>query len=277
MSSIIVRRPWTRQPPYKVAPNFHWIERGLTFASTLSGVYWINDNGLAVDVTGTKVVAAHPINGRARGFNTTLGSGSTDVIGVTGFNYGSGPKTVLVWARTRAAGGSSLGRILDDSVFFLYYNAGAITVQLNRSSVSSEFKAPVASGLAIGGVGNHLAVRYDSTSTSNVADIFFGGVKQTLSSSTGGSGSVSTPSYSLRIGNNAAGNRVWDGLLADVAFFDALLTDQEISTLRSPGALWGTRRVLVPYVASVSAAPTVTALSAINITASSAQPRISYS
>ncbi|MBK7515370.1 MAG: hypothetical protein IPI51_07120 [Betaproteobacteria bacterium] len=49
------------------------------------------------------------------------------------------------------------------------------------------------------------------------------------------------------------------------------------SVSANPWQLFAKRRIPIPTAAAAATAPTITALSAISITATSAQPRISYS
>jgi hypothetical protein len=48
------------------------------------------------------------------------------------------------------------------------------------------------------------------------------------------------------------------------------------SISRNPWKLFEPRRIYIPTPAAAASAPTITALSAVNITATSAQPRITY-
>jgi hypothetical protein len=68
-----------------------------------------------------------------------------------------------------------------------------------------------------------------------------------------------------------------NGDMAVWGAWDRALTDGEIMSLYvNPWQLFAPRLVYIPTPAAAASAPTITALSAISITAASAQPRISY-
>jgi hypothetical protein len=69
----------------------------------------------------------------------------------------------------------------------------------------------------------------------------------------------------------------WHGALYFQAFWNRALTAAEIASLNAnPWQLFAPRRIYIPTAAAAAGAPTITALSAIGITATSAQPRITY-
>ena len=82
------------------------------------------------------------------------------------------------------------------------------------------------------------------------------------------------------IGNNPPGftTRFINGRVRDVRFYNRALTHGELREIYLAGnQLFAPRRIPIPTPAAAASAPTITALSARLITATSAQPRISYS
>lgn len=111
-------------------------------------------------------------------------------------------------------------------------------------------------------------------------EVFFNGAKVTVSTYVAGSGATVASSNVLSIGGRAdITSRQLDGGISTVWRLDRALPAPVARELSQPGAmprlLYEPRRIIVPTQSA--AAPTITALSARLITASSAQPRISYS
>ena len=82
------------------------------------------------------------------------------------------------------------------------------------------------------------------------------------------------------IGNNRPlfATRFINGRVRDVRFYKRALTQGELREIYLAGnQLFAPRRIPIPTPAAAASAPTITALSARLITATSAQPRISYS
>jgi hypothetical protein len=68
------------------------------------------------------------------------------------------------------------------------------------------------------------------------------------------------------------------GLIECIAFIPQKFSSARarLASLDPYGVLFATRRIYIPTAAAAATAPTITALSAINITATSAQPQITY-
>ena len=122
-----------------------------------------------------------------------------------------------------------------------------------------------------------LVISYVLGGTPNV---FFNGAAVTVTTYAAGSGATVASSNVLSIGGRAdITSRQLDGGISTVWRLDRALPAPVARELSQPGAmprlLYEPRRIIVPTQSA--AAPTITALSARLITASSAQPRISYS
>ena len=75
----------------------------------------------------------------------------------------------------------------------------------------------------------------------------------------------------------AANNDYFNGDISIARFWNRALRSDEVSALSAnPWQLFQPRRIYIPTATAAASAPTITALSAIGITATSAQPRITY-
>lgn len=113
-------------------------------------------------------------------------------------------------------------------------------------------------------------------------EVFFNGAVVTVSTFITGSGAIVASSNLLGIGGRPdTTSRQLNGGISTVWRLDRALPAPVARELSLPGAmsrlLYEPRRIYIPTQSAAAAAPTITALSARLITASSAQPRISYS
>lgn len=111
---------------------------------------------------------------------------------------------------------------------------------------------------------------------------YFNGNELSVSVISAGSGATVASSNLLGIGGRPdVTTRQLDGGISTVWRLDRALPASAAQMLSLPGALsrllYEPRRIYIPTQSAAAAAPTITALSARLITASSAQPRISYS
>ena len=111
---------------------------------------------------------------------------------------------------------------------------------------------------------------------------YFNGNELSVSVLSAGSGATVASSNLLGIGGRTdVTTQQLDGGISTVWRLDRALPASAAQMLSQPGALsrllYEPRRIYIPTQSAAAAAPTITALSARLITASSAQPRISYS
>jgi hypothetical protein len=80
-----------------------------------------------------------------------------------------------------------------------------------------------------------VAVVYDSSSTSNNADLYLNGVKQTISKITSPQGTQTANEGAGIIGNRIPLNRGWDGLIDELRVYNRALSAAEIVSLYDQG------------------------------------------
>jgi hypothetical protein len=173
----------------------------------------------------------------ARGFGTTYGTnGATDRV-VSGTSVAlSTTFSVAAWFWNNGAGGGGFGQIFSiyaggvNPFLGIYYDnvSGAkIEVQRGWSTQAGFWRAtmPTASW-------HHVCVTYDGSSTANVPVIYVDGVSQTVTTATAPSGTLSTITSTPVIGGDSTGAFGWDGMLAEVGFWNgSILTANEAASL----------------------------------------------
>src|SRR5262245_17150073 len=82
---------------------------------------------------------------------------------------------------------------------------------------------------------NHVAVVYDSFSTSNNADLYINGVKQIISKITPPRGTQTSNEGEGIIGNHIPLNRGWEGLIDELRIYNRALSAAEIVSLYDQG------------------------------------------
>lgn len=170
----------------------------------------------------------------ARGFGSTVGSGTTDRIS-TALTTHVAQRSYFVRTNRNAGGPSLLGRIFDQGPgVIVLYNADASNFYEFLHTFSGSSAAWHVSRPSTG-VWQTIGVRYDNGSTANDPVIFTDTTKNTVGAgiveTVAPSGTANTTSNALVIGNRTDGSRNWDGLLADFAVWDALLDDDEFIAL----------------------------------------------
>lgn len=215
----------------------------------------------------------------ARGFGSTFGSGSTDSISTSLTTLVASPRSYSCWFWINGLGGGSLGRLFDSSTTTAGVDTLFISAEFNYqrafsiSTVTFQFPVPSSSAW------HHLLIVYDAGNTANVPTIYVDGVSQTVTVAGTANGTAVTTSNDYRLGNRESGaNRNWDGMIAEFAIWNALLTSSEATAL-SKGASPMFIRLpsLVEYVplirdntSVILAPPTITG------TAVQPHPRIFY-
>lgn len=252
---ILIRRPWTRQPPSSVRPSAAWIARGLSYASTLLHPAVNGVTGKVGQVTGTK--QAPVAWGMARGFGTTYGVGTTDTI-ASGFSSVTARRTYLIRYRRSGAGGGSFGRLFDAGGDLLTVDAAGNFVQFNRafSTTGGAWKTAVSVGSSVD-TDYFLAVTHDG---STAQPLFYrNGELTSTTTITAPLGSITLGTSEFYIGNRSAGDRNWDGVISDFYVFNNVLTAGDISKFYSDiGLLWSPYKIPIPYAPAAGGTPTLT-------------------
>lgn len=271
MSRREILLPWVSQPQEAVRPAQRWINRGLIYADPL--LYAVNTvDGKTDAVVGTKVAAN--TYGLARGFGSTFGVASTDLIETT-LKTTPTEVTYVIKASINGYGGANLGRIFEKRVSGagttgLYVDAASgnkLVFYSGRSTTAGIWNVPVPASSVI-----TLAVSYSSASNANVPIIYFDGVSQSVTTISAPVGTVTTDSDSYVIGNRKNDSaRNFDGRLSDFSVFRSILSNAEIVDLSSNAwEIWEAQRIWVP-VSAASGPPTLAAIAASNLTASGAR------
>ena len=83
------------------------------------------------------------------------------------------------------------------------------------------------------GVWTHFALTYNGSATTNDPIMYLDGVSQTITEVTAPTGTLDTDAASnFVVGNNATpGVRPWDGMLAEIGYYNRILTAAEVSSL----------------------------------------------
>lgn len=167
----------------------------------------------------------------ARGFLPTLGVATTDRI-QTSLTTHALRRTYAIWSYNRSTTNASL---FDKS------NAGVQFERINDSGGTSKYtyKRQWSGGLgewaAAGspgvGVWAHFTVTVDGSSLANLPGMYFNGVPQTVTNTIATSGTISSNTDSYWIGNRGNGDRGFDGMLAEAAIWDRILSPVEIQLL----------------------------------------------
>jgi hypothetical protein len=199
---------------------------------------------------GTKVAPASL--GLTRGFGATVGAATTDSF-ITPLASHSTLRTFAVWVNANGAGGGAVGRLFDKregaaaQAEICFYNGSYLHYERTHSTTAIQVRHTNA---LTNGRWTHFAVTYDSSSTSNVPEIYIDGIHDAGVQTIGppaGTPVTNTSRYS--IGNRVTDSiRNWDGLIGPFAIFNNILSASEIASLyqntfqiaASPRRIWST-------------------------------------
>lgn len=209
----------------------------------------------------------------ARGFGSTFGAGTTDII-VTAFSGKSTLRSYFARYIKNGVGGSSLGNMFGTVNTAVgtgreSFQCGADpTIQFIRGFTTTNGVWNINNLSSVSSTTWHtVSLTYDGGSTSNAPVTYLDGavIAGTVVSVTP-VGTIDNTLNTMQIGNFAAGTRNWDGVLADFAIWDAILTAAEAAALdRGCSPLMIRPASLVEYVPMLRnnvsmklAAPTIT-------------------
>jgi hypothetical protein len=148
--------------------------------------------------------------------------------------------SISAWVYAQATPGNVFPRIIDMPGYVLFLaepsnpksNPSSLGFLSRRSTQDGEWNTP-ANSLAYNSW-NHVAVVYDS-STSNNADLYINGVKQTISKISSPQGTQTANEGAGIIGNRIPLNRGWEGLIDELRVYDRALSASEIVSLYDQG------------------------------------------
>lgn len=173
----------------------------------------------------------------SRGFNTKGAGGLNDVI--TGALTSMPVKsTMFVWVNPSGPGTNGgfarvaqLGNTAPKRYIFDFNgNANSMLLIVPWSTTAGNFT--IATGPPLN-TWSPLIVSYDGSSTANIPSIYIKGVAASVTTGTTPVGAFSSDTVNILIGNLAAGNQTWDGLMAHFAIWNTNLNAAEAMALSS--------------------------------------------
>jgi hypothetical protein len=149
--------------------------------------------------------------------------------------------SISAWVYAQATPGNVFPRIIDMPGYVLFLaepsnpksNPASLGFLSRRSTQDGEWDTP-ANSLAYNSW-NHVAIVYDSSSTSNNADLYINGVKQTISKISSPQGTQTANEGAGIIGNRISLNRGWNGLIDELRVYNRALSVAEIVSLYDQG------------------------------------------
>lgn len=171
----------------------------------------------------------------SRGFGSTFGAGTTDLI-ETNFNAPLATNiSYSLWFYLNAVGGGTFGHAIsintNSPTRFGLLDSDSLTslgVYLPWSTTAGQwdFTIPVAQAWT------NVVLTYSGSSTANTPIIYVNGIPASVVLATSPSGSYGTGGGNLYLGNWSTGARNWDGMLAHFALWNgAILTAGEALSL----------------------------------------------
>jgi len=207
--------------------------------------YWSFDDGNgaeAVDSSGNGNTATL-VNGPSWTAGEIAGALSFDGVDdyVAFASQAQSTISISAWVYAQATPGNVFPRIIDMPGYVLFLaepsnpksNPASLGFLSRRSTQDGEWDTP-ANSLAYNSW-NHVAVVYDSSSTSNNADLYINGVKQTISKISSPQGTQTTNEGAGIIGNRIPLNRGWNGLIDELRVYNRALSAAEIVSLYDQG------------------------------------------
>ena len=271
---LILERPWTRQP--QVVVGIDWSK------SVTKGLVHCYLNNREV------VKAVNPVNGSAitRGPSWITCSGTQNL--ALGANIGALDQSIAAnsaWTKICLVKPSSLA--VRNTPIGVYGGGVSIGIGMGYTTSSKVFVYPgnatgytteYFDGYWVAGEWITAGASFDNAAATKTK-IYKNGVSVgavTTNSPGAVYGSFTTISIGYGYGSNTLSG--WIGDVQFIGIWNRMLSDVEHATVaQNPWQLFAPRRIYIPTAAAAAGAPTITALSARSITATSAQPRITYS
>lgn len=170
----------------------------------------------------------------ARGFDTTVGSASTDIISCVSMLTPT-LMSFAGWYWRRGDGGLSSGRVFDKT------GSAAGEISLRRSSTNMRFTRTwtttgvwdvSAAGATAASTWIHVVITYDGSSTANNPIFYINGQSVSVTRTTAPAGTITSASGLFTIGNRSTSGTQWDGILGDQAFWsETILSAEEARAL----------------------------------------------
>jgi hypothetical protein len=170
----------------------------------------------------------------ARGFSS-LGVNNGDRVDSAYATHGTS-RTYALFAYRVSGGGGGFGRLFekrasgDTQVELLYHNSNNYFYERAWSTTAGQWRMDAVTL----NTWQHVAVTYESGATTNDPVMYLDGVSQAVVETAAPTGTVSTNTSPYSLGNRGANpSRVWDGMLAEFAIWDRVLSATELAALAS--------------------------------------------
>jgi len=200
----------------------------IAYTGVSAGTWYIDD----VSVKEVRVADASPNGNHGVNFGSSIrnhggkfdGSSSKVDLGSAKPSDLTGDLTVSAWIKPTGWGGADAGRIISNEKFMLYINTANDNLQIRSDGGTTAVS--VTNSIVLNTLYHVLVTRPSAGSNSN---IYINGVLNgTANQNTGTPAAGTTNTF---IGNNGAGDRAFDGNIADVKIFNRLLSTTEITNL----------------------------------------------
>lgn len=163
----------------------------------------------------------------SRGFGTTFGAATTDLITTRATTALQSQHTVAAWVYIHGTGGGAQGRIFSTPAFATagwIMNAGGSLMQIAEDFTVTDgvftYPNPTFDKW------HHLCFTYDGSSTANLPVVYVDGATVTVSALTTPSGVFATGGGAITLGNRTSDSaRNFDGMLAHFAVWNRVLVD----------------------------------------------------
>ncbi len=143
--------------------------------------------------------------------------------------------TVAAWVRADAQGNSQFPRIVDAPAYRFFFRFGSSDVNsvgfATEDGVNGDFDS--GGGSINLGTWFHVAASYDRSSPANLPVFYVNGARQNTVALTMPSGAAPPLNGTGYIGNRAALDRAWSGLIDDLRIYHRLLSEAEVRALAS--------------------------------------------
>ncbi len=153
--------------------------------------------------------------------------GSDDVIVASSDLVGTGADSICAWIKPSGWGEGGFGRLFDNSVMWFYLVQTGQSLRFTSNQSSGFYFDTTSSSIKLNQWQHVCAVR--DASGSGIVYI------NAVSNNTGNTGTPAAGSTSY-IGNRAAGDRAFNGLIDDVRIYNRVLSASEITQLYNQGA-----------------------------------------
>ncbi|MGE3622491.1 MAG: LamG-like jellyroll fold domain-containing protein [Bdellovibrionales bacterium] len=173
----------------------------------------------------------------ARGFGSTFGVNAGDKIRCGYATAAAAASSFYVRYWRNGAGGGNLGRLIDQnslataSNVILFDNtasmAGTMAFNAGFSGGAGKWRWTAPGN----GAWHSLVVTYDAASTANAPKVYSNGNLVSLTQESAPSGSFGATAANIHIGNRSDGARCWDGMIAEVAYWNDILGAAETAVL----------------------------------------------